>query len=168
MESLEKIFPLSRSYVRPVDWEDLSAQMGVGRSPEEFPGLLAESSPAPARPDFLIDLARLEWALYQAGLDPVEGDPDPERVMVNPALHLLQFSHKNLVPLVQAAGKAESRAPESGEDLVLVWRKAETGEVLSRSAREEDLLVLKIVLEEVTLETAAASGGSRRRPSRTP
>jgi selenobiotic family peptide radical SAM maturase len=133
--------------------------MGAGRSPEEFPGFLAETSPASDRPDFLFDLVRLEWALYQVGLGPAEGDPDPEQVMVNPALQLLQLSHKNLVPLVQAAGKAEFRDPESGEDLVLVWRKAETGEVLSRSAREEDLLVLKIVLEEVALETAASSGG---------
>ena len=31
--------------------------------------------------------------------------------------------------------------------------------MLSRAAREEDLLVLKIVLEEVALETAAAAGG---------
>ena len=43
--------------------------------------------------------------------------------------------------------------------MVLVWRNAETGKVLSRAAREEDLLVLKIVLEEVALETAASAGG---------
>jgi selenobiotic family peptide radical SAM maturase len=120
---------------------------------------LAETSAAGGRPDFLSDLARLEWALYQAGLGPSEGDPDPDRLIVNPVLQLLQLFFKNLVPLAQAAGNAESVAPESGEERVLVWRKAETGEVLSRAAREEDLLVLKIVLEEVALETAAAAGG---------
>ena len=124
MESLENIYPLSRSYVKPADWETLKAQMEAGRSPEDFPGLLAETSPASGRPDFLFDLARLEWALYQAGLGPAEGDPDPDRLIVNPALQLLQFYYKNLVALAQAAGKAESVAPEPGEERVLVWRKA--------------------------------------------
>ena len=156
MESLENIYPISRSYLSPEDWNACKAQMEAGRSLEDFPGLLAETSPAGGRPDFLSDLARLEWARYQAGQKPAEGDPEPDRLIVNPALQLLQFSYKNLAP---AAGKAESVAPEWGEERVLVWRKAETGEVLSRAAREEDLLVLKIVLEEVALETAAAAGG---------
>ena len=159
MESLENIFPVSRSYLSPEDWKVYEAQMEAGRTPEDFPVLLAEASPAVGRPDFLFDLARLEWALYQAGLGPEGGDPDPDRIIVNPALQLLQCSYKNLVPLAQAAGKAESIAPEPGEERVLVWRKAEKGEVLSRAAREEDLLALKIVLEEVALETAAAAGG---------
>ncbi len=133
--------------------------MEAGSSLEDFPGLLAATSPAGGRPDFLSDLARLEWVLHQAGLGPAEGDPGPDRVIVNPALRLMQFSYKNLVPLVQAAGKGESVVPEPGEELVVVWRKAETGEVLFRAAREEDLLVLKIVLEEVAPESAAAAGG---------
>ena len=80
-------------------------------------------------------------------------------MIVNPALRLLEFSYKNLVPLVRAAGNTESVAPEPGEERILVWRKTEPGEVLFRTAREEDLLVLKIVLEETALETAAAVGG---------
>ena len=158
MESLEKIYPVSRSYVRPADWETLKARMKARRSPEDFPGLLSETPLADGCPDFLSDLSRLEWALYQAGPGFAEGDPDPDRMIVNPALQLLPFSYKNLVPLVQAAGKGKFVTPEPGEELVLVWPKAETGEVLSRVARQEDLLVLKIVLEEVAPETAAASG----------
>jgi selenobiotic family peptide radical SAM maturase len=159
MESLENIYPVSRSYLSPADWETLKAQMEADRSPKDFPGLLAETPLAGGRPDFLSDLVRLEWALYQAGLVPAEGDPDPDRVIVNPTLQLLLVSHKNLVPLVKAAGKDESFTPEPGEERILVWRKAETGEVLFRAAREEDLLVLKLVLENTDLETAAAAGG---------
>ncbi len=159
METLEKIYPVSRSYIRPADWETFKAQVEAGRSPEDFPGFLAETSLASGCPPFLFDLTRLEWGLYQASLGSAESDPDPDRVIVNPALRLMQFSYKNLVHLVQAAGKAKPIAPEPGEELVLVWRNAETREVLSRAAREEDLLALKIVLEEVALESAAASGG---------
>ena len=108
MESLEKIYPVSRSYVRPADWETLRAQMEAGRTPEDFPGLLAETFPAGDHLDFLFDLARLEWARYQAGLGLAGGDPEPDRVIVNPALQLLQVSYRNLVPLAQAAGKAGS------------------------------------------------------------
>ena len=115
----------------------------------------------PARPEFLPDLARLEWALYQAGLGSAEAGQDPDRRIVNPTLQLLQFSFKNLVPLAQVADRAGSFVPEPGEELVLVWRALEKRKVLSRAAREEDLLVLKIVLEEVPLETAAAAGGIR-------
>jgi selenobiotic family peptide radical SAM maturase len=136
--------------------------MEAGRTPEDFPGLLAETFPAGDHLDFLFDLARLEWARYQAGPGHAGGDPEPDRVIVNPALQLLQVSYRNLVPLAQAAGKAGSIVPEPGQERILVWRRSEKGEVLSRAAREEDLLVLKIVLEEVALETVAAAGGVPR------
>ena len=161
MESLEKIFSVCLSQMTLEDWGTVKAQMKAGRSPEDFPTLLAETSPASARPDFLPDLARLEWALYQLGRGPAEGDGDPDRVIVNPTLKLLQFSFKNLAPYAQAVDRAGSVAPEPGEELVLVWREPEEGTVRTRPALEEDLLVLKIVLEEVALETAAAAGGIR-------
>jgi selenobiotic family peptide radical SAM maturase len=159
METLENIYPVCRSYVTFEGWETLKAEMEDGRSAEDFPGLLAETFPAGDRLDFLPDLARLEWALYQAGSGPVKEDRNHDRLIVNPTLRLLPLSFKNLVSLVQACGKEESIVSEPGEELVLVWPSPEKGKALARTAREDDLLVLKIVLEEVAPESAAAAGG---------
>lgn len=159
METLENIYPLCRSRVTFEDWETLKAQMEAGRALEDFPGFLAETLPAGDRSDFLPDLARLEWTFYQAGSGPVADDPDPDRVIINPTLRLLPLSFKHLASMVQASGKEESIVPEPGEELVLVWRSPDKGKAMARTAREDDLLVLKIVLEEVAPESAAAAGG---------
>ena len=113
MESLEKIYPVSRSYLSPEDWKAYETQMEAGKTPEDFPGLLAETFPAGDPLDFLFDLARLEWARYQAGPGDAGGDPEPDRVIVNPALQLLRVSYRNLVPLAQAAGRKQGPLPRN-------------------------------------------------------
>jgi selenobiotic family peptide radical SAM maturase len=159
MEPLENIYPVCRSLVTFEEWENLKPRMEDGRSAEDFPGLLAKTFPAGSGPDFLPDLARLEWALYQAGSGLVEEDPDPDRMIINPTLRLLLLSFNHLASMVQVPGKEESIVPEPGDELVLVWRNPGKGKAMARTAREDDLLVLKIVLEEVASEEAAAAGG---------
>jgi selenobiotic family peptide radical SAM maturase len=159
MEALENIYPVCRSRVTLEEWETLKTRMEDGKLAEDFPGLLAEASPAGDLPGFLPDLARLEYARYQAGSGLMEEDPDPDRIIINPTLRLLPLSFHHLASMVQAPGKKESNVPEPGEELVLVWRNPGKGKAMARTAREDDLLVLKIVLEEVALEEAAAAGG---------
>jgi selenobiotic family peptide radical SAM maturase len=48
-------------------------------------------------------------------------------------------------------------APESGEEYVIVWRHPRTEEMLVRTASDEDLLVLKMVAEEIDLGELATS-----------
>ena len=48
--------------------------------------------------------------------------------------------------------------PEPGGELVLVWRHPQTGETRAQAATDEDLLALKIVMEEINPGAVASTG----------
>ena len=80
------------------------------------------------------------------------------QLTVNPSLHLLRLSWKGLTSLLTTAEDGSTPAPESGEEYVIVWRHPRTGEALVRPATDEDLLVLKMVAEEVAPSQLAGAG----------
>jgi selenobiotic family peptide radical SAM maturase len=125
-------------------------------NPAAFPGLLAEAS-SPAGPPFLPDLARLEWAVHQTRENVLDPRSAAEDWRVNPGLQLLTFAFKNLPALWGES--AMNFAPETGEEMVLVWRKPRSGTLKVRIARDPDLLALKMVLDGISPEDAAAVGG---------
>ncbi len=88
----------------------------------------------------------------------MEPVPDSDDFLVNPSLQILSLSFTHLSWLFfEPPGKTE---PTPGEALVLIWRMLKTGEIRMRTAQDADLLSLKIILEGISPEAAAAIGQS--------
>jgi selenobiotic family peptide radical SAM maturase len=74
-------------------------------------------------------------------------------------LRLLKLSWKNLTGFMGNGTGPASPKPEKGEEFVLVWRNLQAGDIHIRPASCEDLLVLKIIVEDVERGKAACEAG---------
>jgi len=109
-------------------------------------------------PDFIVDLARLEWALYRAEEDKTSVHQDYETITVNPTLTLVPVSWKNLVALIKGDAGIDSILPESSQIHVMIWRHSKTDDLHIREADDIDLLALKIIIEQVDPREASTIG----------
>jgi len=155
---LEAIYAKSRAILGDTKWAEICGRGPVsGSDPEAIPLRLAESSALGRFPAFLADLAALEWAVHAARSEAHVPDGETDEPILNPTLSLVNVHWKNLADFV--TGDAQSRrAPEAGDEHLLVWRMAHTGEVRVSAATPEDLLVLKMVDERIDARTIAAAG----------
>ena len=95
---------------------------------------------------------------YVAGLE-ADDTPVPEyaeKVSVNPTLQLFENSWKNLACLIDKA--AEDLEPEKTAELVIVWRHPVDGKVRAKQVQKEDLLAMKMALEELSVQAVAKEG----------
>ena len=158
-KELEKIYLASRSIVGSDTWSDIIASCPEGIEPERLPDELALQLGASGLPEFLPELARLEWAVHTAKTGKLESIREVDRRSLNPTVQLLQLSWKNLCSVLNSNSESPSANPEPGEEFVLVWLEPKTRQVKTQVASSEDLLVLKMLVEEVEAEDAAEMGG---------
>lgn len=152
---LESRYPASRAATGTRAWERVAVECRGHREAEAFPERLEALVGELELPGFLPALARLERALYEATHADVE--KRVEARTLNPSVRLLNPGWKNLLPLLRRESGAAP--PEEGEELVLIWRHPETGEVNSRIPDSEDLLAMKMVVEGISPGEAAHEGG---------
>jgi selenobiotic family peptide radical SAM maturase len=154
-QQIEKIFPVCSSILGSERWETLMA------SPEtlhlqSFQKTLSQVG-GPGLPEYLSELARLEWALSETSDSNAIIPHEVEHTTINPTLQVLCLSWKNLTFLLGRAGKA-SPEPEPGEEWVLIWREPLTNKPRSNPASNDDLLALKIVADGIDPSEAARGG----------
>lgn len=109
-------------------------------------------------PEFLPDLARLEWAIHEVEMTSPACRKDADAISLNPSLRILEVSWQNLTELCNPDKPASRRKPESGREMILLWKVARTGAVRFRPATSEDLLSLKMISEAIPAEQVAAEG----------
>ncbi len=153
---LEKIYPTCRSILDSDTWDRIVAACGA--DPELFFNTLAAQGDDLVVAAFLPELARLEWALSGVTTGEMEIPPQVEQLGVNPTVQLLQLSWKNLTLLLRSDNDPSLPTPEPGTETVQIWRDPQTGEAMMQVASDEDLLVLKMVLEGIDPEKVAALG----------
>ncbi len=110
-------------------------------------------------PAHIAELARLERQYCHSRRSAEDVPPAAPRLAVNPSLELHAFSWKNLVPLLEAENDASAPPPEPAPNHVMIWRCPKTGRTRVSEAAAEDLLALKLAVEEVDVRAAAAQGG---------
>lgn len=109
---------------------------------------------------WLADMTRLEETIARLEQIPDDGtkvvspDVDAGRWEINPGLELLELSWRGLA---EWRREAAGPLPAAGPELVLVWPAG--GQVHCRAATGADLLALKIVVENLDPEAAAAMEG---------
>ena len=155
----EKVSFFNRAYpvcCRLVDdptWQELIVQAD---SPEKLTDLLQEQASIFNFPEFIPELARLEMHAFILSNNEISLPATAERITVNPTLQLFMNTWKNLAGFLNC--KAEDLNPERGEEQVIVWRHPVSGKIKARVAVEEDLLVLKMILEDITAQEVAEQG----------
>lgn len=168
---LDEAYAVSRSLVERDHWDRfLEIYDSQSAKPPDLPGIMAALGGDSTFPPFLPELARLEWAVHETGSTRIPEHPPANRTSLNPTLYLLRLPWKHLTNLLHLKSDAErdnghlycthhsSLEPEQGEEFVLAWRQPKSGAVVVRPASSEDLLVLKIVAEDIDRRKAAAEG----------
>jgi selenobiotic family peptide radical SAM maturase len=157
---MEKIFKHYPSCRRFLDQDILEAAAGAFPSDLRFPevpGLLSSLTKDLNLPLFLAELAGLELLIHQVDSGPVLPGGGVGNQQVNPTLRTIDLSWRNLLNLTGKAGD-DAAKPEPGRELVLLWRRPDSGGLAVKVADEEDLLVLKIVLEGRSVDEVAEAG----------
>jgi selenobiotic family peptide radical SAM maturase len=149
-----KAFPKSSKLVAGDIWEQLVCQ---AKSPELLPGILTQSAAELDLPGYLGELARLEHSVYKLNSDNIPVPEYSEKLSINPTLRLFDNSWKNLSS--QIDDDDGYPGPEKGDERVIVWRHPISGRIKVKPADEENLLALKMTLEEMSVAEVALEGG---------
>lgn len=152
-KTLETFYPVCRSVTGGEAWD--KAVEGFSDNPENLPGYLELCTGELGLPEYLPELARLEWAHNAI---PEEDVAEAGSLAVNPTVRLMALSWRNLHLLLSNEGPSRA-APEKGDETVLLWRDPRTGKTRAEVPCREDLLALKMVLEGIPPDEVARAGG---------
>ena len=155
---LEEIYPTCYSVLGPHTWRLVLSDCTLQKGKDTFLDISLLKEKNHPIPEFLPDLESLEWALHKIRGDEVEIPQQVNEMTVNPTLHLLELTWKNLLSMIFTENGPSTVVPEPGEEVILIWREPETKEIKAQKASEEDLLVLKIVVERIGTEEVASAG----------
>ncbi|MEF9438683.1 MAG: hypothetical protein L0922_08115, partial [Candidatus Mariimomonas ferrooxydans] len=156
-KELERIYPACRKILGPDAWKRIISACVADLKPETFSDTLSLQVGSPGAQAFFPELARLEWTFHKAkeeGKIPAVID----RIILNPTVHLLKLSWKNLTSFIHQEKNREPLKPEPAEEFVLVWRNPKTNKAKACRASDEELLVLKMMVEGIKPENAAVTG----------
>jgi selenobiotic family peptide radical SAM maturase len=154
-KDLGDIYPVCRALLGPTLWERIQEEIGASNQVEALPDTLSRDRGRPEIPDYLPDLARLERALFSAGM--AEVPSQVESLCLNPTVRLVQIAWKNLPCYFNPTQERDLPLPEPGNEVVVVWKNPGSVEVQVRTATKQDLLALKMVAEGISPGEAAAA-----------
>jgi selenobiotic family peptide radical SAM maturase len=157
-ETFENIFSKCRSILGIENWGRVQAALENNSDLQSVLNRLSELKQAVTIPNFIGDLARLEWAWHQAKEDKPTIPDRPDAIAVNPSLNILPVSHKNLAILIASDNQECLPDPEPANAHVMIWRHPKTDELQIRETDDIDILALKIVVEDIDPREAAADG----------
>ena len=148
-----KTYPNCFRLIPEDKWQELVDSV---ESIEFLPDILLEKTAELQLEEYLGELARLELFACNLKKDNVRLEQYTDKLLINPSIQLVENTWKNLS--LQIDGDALSPEPEKGAESVIVWSHPISGFVKARSATDEDLLVLKMVLEELSSSEVARQG----------
>jgi hypothetical protein len=168
-DTLDALFSATKSLISDEAWGALSKRYYALRTSRhyeinhlahEFPEWLRTQ---PEGSEMAADVALFELTRHQVFTGRAEVPAEVEALSVNPTLTTLQLGHR-VSFWEKLRSEADEHAalpasPEVGEELVLLWRHPKTFLSNYWTAKPRTLLALKIVLEAIPLEEAAAAGG---------
>lgn len=125
----------------------------------DFPGRLTSLKSKLGLPDFIDDLARIEWILHQTATAPPLPEALPAKTTVNTGLNLVPVAFRGLPELLKSGNNNNFHPPEPQKSHVIIWRHPKNGEINIQDAEKSDLLALKIIIEDIDPRQAAREGG---------
>jgi len=152
IERLKEIFPATSAGLPQSFWHQFEARPEPEFGPEKFPDLIDALGSSSQTPAYLVDLARIEWALYQTRQALIPTGASISEISINPSLNLLQVNWHPLLPLLEG----EDANPQPGNEMLAFWRQPGSGQIKQAVARPSDLLALKVVMEQLDPLAVAA------------
>ncbi len=152
LDFARKVYPVLSGLVPDEFREDFFRKLNRH---EEIENLLQEGALGSHLPAYALELARMERRIFEMAQN--SNVPfSAERLTVNPSLELLKNSWKNLPSLVDFF--QENRTPEAGEEFMIMWYEPFTDRVRVKTATSEDLLMLKMAMEDLNACEVAREG----------
>ncbi|MEW6429227.1 MAG: thio(seleno)oxazole modification radical SAM maturase SbtM [Thermodesulfobacteriota bacterium] len=158
VERIPSHFPRCRQLIGRETFAEVLAEAPAGFVAEHLPELLAGCRERFGFPPWLADLARIEAAAGFVGQSTAQLDTVVAHLVVNPTLHLVEVGWRRLADIFLDRGGA-GRQPPIGDEIVLVWLHPRRRSLEARAASGQDLLALKVVVEELDRRQAAAAAG---------
>ncbi|MEE4113189.1 MAG: hypothetical protein V2I40_10270, partial [Desulfobacteraceae bacterium] len=156
LDTVEQIFSTCRRALGSNTWGRVLAAMEENLTAESFPDRLEPLTASMHLPGYVADLARLEWMLHKTK----EAADKPARriqtVIVNPTLSMVPVRWKHLAAFIRS--KATGTAPLYEPAYTMIWRHPQSRELCYREAQDIDLLVLKLIVEQIDPREAARLG----------
>lgn len=156
---MEEYYPRCRSLLEIGTWDRIIGLHPDTSGPQGLPETLTLHRSDLGLPEFLPELALLEWNFHRIASSEVEIQPVIGRIKVNPSLQLIQVCWKGLSEIFKSMKNSSSAVPMPGEEFVLIWKDSKTGRTRMETALKEDLLVLKMVVEGIEAKDVAPAGG---------
>jgi selenobiotic family peptide radical SAM maturase len=148
-----RVYPNSCRLIPEDKWQEL---IGSVRDIESFPDTLHAKAAALQFKEYLGELARLELVVYNLGKNNLRIEEYTKKLSINSSVQLLENTWKNLSQ--QIVRIASSPEPEKGAEPVIIWSHPISGTLRARPATDEDLLVLKMVVEDLSSREVAREG----------
>ncbi len=153
----KEIYPIARALCGKERWQAALAKCGEPCEPDTLISALTTSDGA-GLPEYLPDLLRLEWTVAAAEDSESAMPLSVDALIVNPTIRLLDLAWQGLPTLFEEASRGKAGEPRKGHERVLIWHAPRRG-AQTAPATNEDLLVLKMVVEGISAEAVAAQGG---------
>ena len=161
-DTYRKVYTNCRRILENQTWGRILQELDEDSQPGFFADKLLLLKHPLVLPDFIVDLARLEWALHKAGSEAAPALPKIESISVNPTLALVPVSWTNLVAIIHSETEADSCIEKASGVHILVWRHLKTGKLHVREAGDADLLGI----ENHRRKNQIRKGGRSRRCDR--
>jgi selenobiotic family peptide radical SAM maturase len=147
-----------RSVLGHAAWDRLTSQFAEALARHSLSVVLLEADEK-SFPAFLPELARLEEIARSVGGKKTSLPKEVSRPSANPTIQIIESSWTNLASLLNPHQNSTAAPPLRADERVLLWYNPFTDSVSARRVTDEDLLVLKMVAEEIPHEAVAARGG---------
>jgi selenobiotic family peptide radical SAM maturase len=156
-KKLHEIYQACRSIVGYETWEKVITGLIFPPDPEQLM-ISLERTGEQGIPEFLPDLARLEWTIKEIEEITYKSLKNSEGISINPSLRLLELSWKNLIGLINTKKDKSFNNPEPGKEIILLWKAPSNGRVNYRPASNNDMLALKMSAEKISADQVAEQG----------
>ncbi len=157
-KKIDGIFAKCRLLLGPESWDNLAAMMRGSVTAEAFPEKLQSLKKDKLIADYLPQLAKLELAFFNTAQKAFQKPADNPAYLINNTLEILK-SEWHLAHLFNDNALNPVARLKAEEEWVLVWQSPRTKKVNLKAATSEELMVLKILADDIDLNQAAQLTG---------
>lgn len=151
-------YAATRRIVGPSRWKSILELCADSDDPDILLSATRETDPG-SDPAYLTDLIRFERAYALLSERAVAIPKHVDRVTANPTVSVPGLGWSGLADLLEPDQQGPDRVPTERPERLLLWFDPRTQRPRARPVTNEDLLVLKMVLEGIPAEAVASEGG---------
>ena len=155
--NLEIIYSVCNNIIGKTKW-DILVNSHDFITAESLPEIFLEKQTELILPEYLADLAFIEYARYCIANATVKINKNLNYYEINPALDVLHLSWSNLAHFFNSNNDVNTIKPSNNKEWIIVWRAPSNCEVNIKSAKDYELFVLKMLVDDLSVDDVIKSG----------